>query len=189
MVRKGSPVRVRSWAYSLGGLPTTPCVRVVQTLTQSARRSRLACRNRAREISGCCGGVSQCTRAPGASATAAAYSERSVGTPQQVAWVRQAAHRFVTAELAADGSGACAVLDARLRVTAHGRSCGQRWNSRLLRMLRQPGVRSQLRSELHAVTSGRVVVRGNVASIELPAPLLHGPNRFLWTENCWMLEG
>jgi hypothetical protein len=56
-------------------------------------------------------------------------------------------------------------------------------------MLREGGVRARLRSELHAVAAARVVVRGNVASIELPAPLLHGPNRFVWTENCWMLEG
>jgi hypothetical protein len=51
------------------------------------------------------------------------------------------------------------------------------------------GARSRLRSELRAATSARVVVRGNVASIELPEPLLRGPNRFVWTENCWMLVG
>jgi hypothetical protein len=32
-----------------------------------------------------------------------------------------------------------------------------------------------------------LVVHGNVASIELSAPLLRGANRFVWTENCWML--
>jgi hypothetical protein len=122
-------------------------------------------------------------------ATAAAYSERSVGTPQQIGWVRKAAHRFVAAELAANGSEACAVLNAPLRAPVHGHSCEQRWHARLASMLRETGVRSRLRSELRAVGTGRVVVRGNVASIELPSPLLRGPNRFLWTENCWMLEG
>lgn len=121
-------------------------------------------------------------------ATAAAYSERSVGTPQQIAWVRRAAHRFVSAELAANGSEACAVLNAPLRARTRGRTCEQRWKARLASMLRKGRVRSRLRSELRAVSSARVVVRGNVATIELPAPLLHGPNRFLWTENCWMLE-
>ena len=29
---------------------------------------------------------------------------------------------------------------------------------------------------------------GHTASIELPEPLLLGPNRFRFTENCWMLE-
>jgi hypothetical protein len=31
-------------------------------------------------------------------------------------------------------------------------------------------------------------VHGDLASIELPAPLMGGPNRFVWTENCWMLK-
>ncbi len=48
---------------------------------------------------------------------------------------------------------------------------------------------ASLRAERRAAASARVVVTGDVASIELPAPLLHGPNHFLWTENCWMLEG
>ncbi len=34
-----------------------------------------------------------------------------------------------------------------------------------------------------------MIVHGNVASIELPTPLMSGPNRFLWSENCWMLKG
>jgi hypothetical protein len=122
-------------------------------------------------------------------APAAAYPEHSVGTPEQIAWVRRAAHRFLTAELATNGAEACAVLNAPLRASVHGRSCEKRWNARLTEMLRTPGVRPHLRSDLRAVRSARVAVHGNVASIELPNPLLHGPNRFLWTENCWMLEG
>jgi hypothetical protein len=79
-------------------------------------------------------------------------------------------------------------LSSPLRAPVDGRSCAQRWNARLAAMLRAPGVRSRLRSEQRAVSSARVVVHGRTASIELPAPLLRGPNRFLWTENCWMLE-
>jgi hypothetical protein len=120
---------------------------------------------------------------------AAAYSEHSVGTPEQIAWVRRAAHRFVAAELGTDGAGACAVLNAPLRATLGGRTCEQRWDARLARMVRERGMRARLRSELRAVASARVVVRGNSASIELPMALLRGSSRFLWTENCWMLEG
>jgi hypothetical protein len=119
---------------------------------------------------------------------ALAYSERSVGTPEQVAWVRRAAERFVSAELAADASEACAVLVAPLRASRHGRSCEQRWRVRLASMSRQHGMRARLRAQQRAVASARVVVHGNVASIELPTALLHGPNRFVWTENCWMLQ-
>jgi hypothetical protein len=116
------------------------------------------------------------------------YSERSIGTPEQVAWVRHAADRFVSAELAANASEACAVLNAPLRATIHGRSCEQRWNEWLARLLHEPGMRARLRAERRAVASARVVVAGDVASIELPDALLGGPNRFRWTENCWMLE-
>ena len=33
------------------------------------------------------------------------------------------------------------------------------------------------------------LVHGNVASLGVKTPLLNGPNDFLWTEMCWMLEG
>jgi hypothetical protein len=33
-----------------------------------------------------------------------------------------------------------------------------------------------------------VIVNGDIASIKLPAPLMGGSSRFLWTENCWMLK-
>jgi hypothetical protein len=124
-----------------------------------------------------------------APATAGAYFERSVGTAEQIAWVRRAADRFVTAELAANGSQVCAILNAPLRATVNGRTCERRWTERLRALLTVRGARSRLRSEQRAARSGRVVVHGNVASIELPEPLLRGPNRFLWTENCWMLVG
>jgi hypothetical protein len=122
-------------------------------------------------------------------ASAGAYSEHSVGTAEQIAWVRLAAVRFVTAELGANGSQACAILNAPLRGTVNGRTCEARWNARLTGLLSVRGARSRLRSEQRAARSARVVVHGNVASIELPEPLLRGPNRFLWTENCWMLLG
>lgn len=120
--------------------------------------------------------------------TAGAYSERSVGTPQQVAWVRHAAERFVGAELTANAPEACAVLAAPLRATIHGRSCEQRWKGRLARRLHEHGMRASLRAERRAASSARVVVKGDTATIELPGALLNGPNRFRWTENCWMLE-
>ena len=44
-------------------------------------------------------------------------------------------------------------------------------------------------AEQRAIANARVVVHGDRASIELPTPLLAGPNHFLWIENCWMLEG
>jgi hypothetical protein len=120
-------------------------------------------------------------------APANASAERSVGTPGQIAWVRSAATRFVTAELTGDGANACAVLNAPLRATEHGRTCAQRWSSRIAKLLREPGGRAGLRAQKHAIATAAVVVHGNVASIDLPAPLMGGANRFVWSENCWML--
>ena len=122
-------------------------------------------------------------------APSGAYPERSVGTPEQIAWVRRAAHRFVAAELAASGAEACAVLTSAQRATVHGRTCEQRWNALLRAKLRRRGEHSRLRAEQRAIDAARVVVHGNVASVELPTPLLRAPTRFLWTENCWMLAG
>ena len=102
--------------------------------------------------------------------------------------MRHAADRFVGAELTDNAAEACAVLNAPMRATVHGSSCEQRWKARLSKLLREPGERTRLRSERRAVASGRVVVSGHTASIELPEPLLQGPNRFRFTENCWMLE-
>jgi hypothetical protein len=123
-----------------------------------------------------------------AAAISAAYSERSVGTPEQVAWVRRAAGNFLAAELARNGGAACAILDRRLRGTVRHRTCEQRMDARTHSMLRAPGTRARLRQELRAAHSAQVIVHGNLASIDLPAPLLNGPNEFRWTENCWMLE-
>ncbi len=113
----------------------------------------------------------------------------SVGTKEQITWVRRAAANFVAAELGGDGAGACAILNAPLRATQHQRTCAQRWDAKLARLLREPGGRSRLRSQARAIPSAVVIVRGYVASIDLPVPLMSGPSRFLWTENCWMLTG
>jgi len=122
-------------------------------------------------------------------AAASASSAHSVGTREQIAWVRRAASNFVAAELNGDGASACSILNAPLRATQHDRTCAQRWDAKLARLLREPGGRARLRAERRAIPSAVVVVRGDAARIELPAPLASGPNRFLWTENCWMLEG
>ncbi len=120
---------------------------------------------------------------------AGAQAARSVGTPEQIAWVRSAATRFVTAELAGNGEGACAILNAPLRASAHGRTCAERWDGRLAALLRRPGARAALRRQEHAIASAAVIVRGNHATLALAQPLYAGPNHFLWTEMCWMLEG
>jgi hypothetical protein len=121
----------------------------------------------------------------------AAYSttSHSVGTSAQIAWVRSAASRFVAAELAADGAGACAVLIAPLRTVQHHRTCAQRWDAKLTKLLRERGARAGLRREARAIPSARVIVHGDLARIELPTPLLAGASSFYWTENCWMLQG
>ncbi|HEV2924978.1 MAG TPA: hypothetical protein VGW98_13145 [Solirubrobacteraceae bacterium] len=112
----------------------------------------------------------------------------SVGGQGQVAWVRRAAFNFVTAELAGNGAGACSILDAPLRRTQHRRTCAQRWNAKLAKLLHTGSGRSRLLAQRGAIPSARVVVHGELAWIELPAPLMSGQNRFLWTENCWMLQ-
>ncbi len=125
----------------------------------------------------------------GAAAVPAAASEYSTGTPQQIEWVRRAAGNFVTAELDGNGAAACAILNAALRATRGHQTCEQRWNAKLAGLLRERGERHRLRAERHAIPSARVTVHGAVASITLPEALMNGPNRFLWTENCWKLMG
>jgi hypothetical protein len=120
-----------------------------------------------------------------APASALAYSVDSQG---QVAWVRRAASNFVAAELGGNGAGVCAILDAPLRRTQHGRTCAQRWNTKLVKLLHTGSGRSRLLSQRGAIPSASVVVRGDLAWIELPTRLMSGQNRFLWTENCWMLQ-
>jgi hypothetical protein len=120
-----------------------------------------------------------------APASAFAYS---VGSQGQVVWVRRAASNFVTAELSGNGQGACAILDAPLRRTQHQRTCARRWNAKLAKLLHTRSGRERLRSQRRAIHSAEVVVHGSIAWIELPTQLMGGQNRFLWTENCWMLQ-
>jgi hypothetical protein len=120
-------------------------------------------------------------------APATAPGAHSVGSREQIAWVRRAASNFVTAELSGNGAGACAILNAPLRATRHHRTCAQRWNAKLAKLARADRVR--LHAQKRAIASAVVVVHGYVASIELPTPLMSGANHFLWTESCWMLEG
>jgi hypothetical protein len=129
------------------------------------------------------------TLAAALSAPATATAARSVGTPAQIAWVRSAATRFVDAELAGDGASACAVLNAPLRANRGSRTCAQRQDARIAGLLRSGAERRRLLAERRAIATAVVVVRGKVASLGLKTPLLNGPNNFLWTEMCWMLEG
>lgn len=121
-------------------------------------------------------------------APAGALGAYSSGTSGQVAWVRRAATNFVSAELAGNGASACGVLNAPLRASEHHRTCAQRWDAQLARLLREPGDREHLRAELHAIPAATVIVHGNYASIDLPAPLMDGSSSFVWSENCWMLD-
>ncbi|MFI4993580.1 MAG: hypothetical protein ACHQCH_08205 [Solirubrobacterales bacterium] len=118
-----------------------------------------------------------------------AFGAHSVGSREQIAWVRRAASNFVTAELSGNGASACGILNAPLRATRHNRTCAQRWNAKLSKLLREPQGRARLRAQRRAIGSAVVIVHGYVASLDLPTPLMSGPNHFLWTENCWMLEG
>jgi len=119
----------------------------------------------------------------------AASAPQSTGSAQQIAAVRGAAGNFVAAELAGNGAGACAHLTAAQRATEHGRTCAQRWDAKLEQLMREPGERAGLRKDAHAIPSAAVLLRGNDASIALPAPLLGGnATRLLWVEDCWMLR-
>ncbi len=113
----------------------------------------------------------------------------SGATREQVAWIRRAASNFVGDELRRDSAGVCSILAARLRATQHHRTCTERWSARLASLLREPHARAALRADARAIPAAAVVVHGDSASIELPAPLISGPNRLRWTENCWMVEG
>jgi len=121
---------------------------------------------------------------------AASASSGSVGTREQIAWVRSASTRFVTAELAGNGAAACTILNSPMRATLRHRTCEQRWDAKLAQLLRTPGARAELRAERRAIPAARVVVAGDQASIALPEPLIAGaPSHLKWTENCWMVEG
>ncbi len=122
-------------------------------------------------------------------APASSLGARSVGTPEQIAWVRRAATNFVNDELAGNGAGACGILNAPLRATRDHRTCEQRWDARLKSILSSAAGRRQLRAQRRAITAAAVVVHGDHASLGVKTPLFEGPNHFLFTENCWMLEG
>lgn len=119
---------------------------------------------------------------------ASAFGAHSVGTGEQIEWVRRAARNFVTAELAGNGAGTCGILDASLRGTEHRRTCAQRWDARLASMLRAPGGRGRLQAQKRAIATSAVIVHGNDATLELPAPLMGSSSSFVWSENCWMLD-
>jgi hypothetical protein len=120
---------------------------------------------------------------------ASAFAAHSKGTPEQIAWVRRAATNFVNDELAGNGEGACGILNAPLRATHRGHTCAQRLDARLAKIMHEPGGRAHLRAQRHEIASAIVIVHGNTASLGVQTPLLNGANHFLWTENCWMLEG
>jgi hypothetical protein len=122
-------------------------------------------------------------------APASSLGAHSVGTPGQIAWIRRAATNFVNDELAGNGAGACGILNLPLRATRDHRTCEQRWDARLKLMLRSPAERRLLKAQRHAIAGAPVVVHGNTASLGVKTPLFNGPNQFLWTEMCWMLEG
>jgi hypothetical protein len=103
--------------------------------------------------------------------------------------LRSAAARLLTAELARDGAGVCGILNAPLTATIDGRTCAQRWDARLDRVLSRRGGRATLRADLRAVPHAAVAISGEWGTIALPHPLLDGGSRFYWTANCWMLSG
>jgi hypothetical protein len=129
--------------------------------------------------------------APSAAAMAPSTSAAaSVGTREQISWVRSSASRFVGDELRGDGAGACSILYAPLTASEHHRTCAQRWDAKLARQRHESAARAQLHADAAAIASATVIVHGNDASITLPAPLMGAPaNTFLWTSNCWMLTG
>lgn len=120
---------------------------------------------------------------------ASAFAAHSVGSREQITWVRRSATRFVTAELTRNGAEACAVLNAPLRTTQHGRTCAQRWDAKLGQLLREPGSRMRLRAQRREIASAAVLVHGYSASLGLATPLMSGSSQFTWSESCWMLEG
>ena len=103
------------------------------------------------------------------------------------AGLRVAVTRFVQAELSGDGAGACGVLYAPLTATVDGRTCAQRWDARLSRMLATRHGSARLHADLASIAGARIEISGLYATIALPHPLLNGRSRFYWTANCWML--
>ncbi len=135
---------------------------------------------------GCAGLLALAALGLSAVAANAGWSSRA----NEVSTLRGAATRFVTAELAGSGSGACAVINAPLAGVVDHRTCAERWDASLHAMLRTPGARRQLQADAAAIATARVVLSDGdyVATIALPTPLLGSESRFVWTNNCWMLE-
>jgi len=125
----------------------------------------------------------------GAAALALSFSASaaSADTVGSVPWVRTAATKVITAELARDGATACGVLNGPLTTTVEGKTCAQRWTARADRILAKRGGARHLRADLAAVNTAAVTISGLYASIALPYPLLGGQTRFYWTNMCWML--
>jgi SpoIID/LytB domain protein len=184
-----------TWAYFSSREGQT-----LQTMPdRSAQSSAAPARAPAEAPQGAAGGVQQSgapeaapapasvARSGGTSAPASASAAYADGTPEQIAWVRHAASKFVSAELRGDGAGACSVLVARLRAPRGGVTCAGRWDAMLRNRLHDGRARAGLQRDERAIRGAHVEVRGASATIALPAALLSGHSRFLWTENCWML--
>jgi hypothetical protein len=120
-------------------------------------------------------------------ALSAPASASAGGSGGQVGAIRGAAANFVGAELSGNGAGACALLSGSLRATRNHRTCAQRWDAKLAKLLAEPAARASLHSQQRAIPSAPVHVRGGSAWIELPAPLMAGSSRLVWVEDCWML--
>ena len=118
-----------------------------------------------------------------------ALASASQGTPEQIAWVRHAASRFVTAELKRDGAEACAVMSAPMRAVRHGGSCERRWRAKFTALLGRDGERARLHAQLQQISSAVVLIHGGSARIVLSTPLVDGHSNLVWSESCWMLEG
>jgi hypothetical protein len=135
-------------------------------------------------------GCSALVALSGLGLTAAAANAGWSSRANEISTLRNAATRFVTAELNGDGAGACGVLNAPLAGTVHGRTCAQRWDASLHALLATPGARGHLRADLAAIATAHVTLSNYdyVGTIALPTPLMGSESRFLWTNNCWMLE-
>ena len=135
---------------------------------------------------GCAGLLALTGLGAGAATATAGWSNKA----NEIATLRSAATRFVTAELNGDGATACAVLNPPLAGVVGHRTCAQRWDASLKTQLAVPGERHRLLADQHAIATASVVLSSGdyVGTIALPNPLLGSESRFLWTENCWMLE-
>ncbi len=156
-------------------------------LDTTAVRADIVCSMRTRLITIGCSGL---LALAGLGLTAVAATAGWSSPANEISTLRSAATRFVTAELAGSGSGACGVLNAPLAGVVGHRTCAERWDATLHTMLRTPGERHRLQADAAAIATARVSLSSGdyVATIALPTPLLGSESRFVWTNNCWMLE-